>query len=119
MEDVTFNLDSPSNLFHSDQENIHFKLTGEPLNEYGVQHEFDSESLRVLEAVSEGNEDELLRLLDNGVDLRAVNSDGLTALHLAVVNDHELLAELLLKAPVPTRKVPVVTEASLYILRRS
>ncbi|QSS48970.1 serine/threonine-protein kinase ripk4 [Histoplasma capsulatum var. duboisii H88] len=91
-------MDSPSNAFHSDQENTHFKLTDEPLNEYDVQHEFDSESLRVLEVVSEGNEDELLRLLDNGVDLRAVNGDGLTALHLAVVNDHELLAELLLKA---------------------
>ncbi|QSS62284.1 serine/threonine-protein kinase ripk4 [Histoplasma capsulatum] len=66
---------------------------------YGVQHEFDSESLRVLEAVSEGNEDELLRLLDNGVDLRAVNSDGLTALHLAValLNGHANVALALLR----------------------
>ncbi|OAX79361.1 hypothetical protein ACJ72_06318, partial [Emergomyces africanus] len=89
---------SDSDPFDSDQEHVDLEPTDEPLGEDDLKHDFDFESLRTLEVVNEGNEDELRALLDKGVDLRAVNRDGQTALHIAVEKDNELLAELLLKA---------------------
>ncbi|PGH07632.1 hypothetical protein GX51_01641 [Blastomyces parvus] len=87
----------------------------EPYSEDEQENDFDSESLRVLEVVSEGNKDELRILLDKGVDLRATNHDGQTALHLAVINDHESLAELLLMAGSNTEAASHSGSKPLYI----
>ncbi|PGH04445.1 hypothetical protein AJ79_07102 [Helicocarpus griseus UAMH5409] len=69
----------------------------EPSNEADAEDdvlsEFDSESLRLLEVVGEGDEDELRRLLGEGADLGTKNRDGQTALHLAVVKDHESMVQ--------------------------
>ncbi|EEH19036.2 hypothetical protein PABG_01355 [Paracoccidioides brasiliensis Pb03] len=82
----------------NEHEDADLDPTTNPYPQDEAQPHFDSQSLRVLEVVSEGNEDELRLLLDKGVDLRAKDDNGRTALHLAVINDYELLVELLLKA---------------------
>ncbi|PGH34399.1 hypothetical protein GX50_02766 [[Emmonsia] crescens] len=108
-------MDSDSDHVGSDQENVDLGPTGEPGSEDDLQPDFDFESLRVLEVVSRGNEDELRLLLDKGVDLRAVNRDGQTALHLAVIDHRELLAELLLKANSSTEAASRSGSKPLYI----
>ncbi|OJD16063.1 hypothetical protein AJ78_03736 [Emergomyces pasteurianus Ep9510] len=89
---------SDSDPFDSDPEIADLRATDEPPSEDDHKPDFDFESLRVLEVVNEGDEDELRLLLGQGVDLRAIDRDGQTALHLAVTRNNEFLAELLLKA---------------------
>ncbi|KLJ07588.1 hypothetical protein EMPG_16946 [Blastomyces silverae] len=108
-------MDSDSDHVGSDQESVDLGPTDEPHSEDDLEDEFDSESLRVLEVVSEGNEDELRLLLDKGVNLRAVDRDGQTALHLAVINHHVSLAELLLKAGSNTEAASHGGSKPLYI----
>ncbi|KAL2386345.1 hypothetical protein RJZ90_000741 [Blastomyces dermatitidis] len=101
--------------FDSYQESVDLGPTDEPHSEDDLENEFDSESLRVLEVVGEGNGDELRLLLDKGVNLRAVDRDGQTALHLAVINDRVSLAELLLKAGSNTEAASHSGSKPLYI----
>ncbi|EGE77142.1 hypothetical protein BDDG_00079 [Blastomyces dermatitidis ATCC 18188] len=108
-------MESEPDRFDSYQESVDLGPTDEPHSEDDLENEFDSESLRVLEVVGEGNGDELRLLLDKGVNLRAVDRDGQTALHLAVINDRVSLAELLLKAGSNTEAASHSGSKPLYI----
>ncbi|OJD27330.1 hypothetical protein ACJ73_01282 [Blastomyces percursus] len=108
-------MESDADHFDSDHESVDLGPMDEPPSEDDLENEFDSESLRVLEVVSEGNEDELRLLLDKSVNLRAVDRDGQTALHLAVINGHVSLAELLLKAGSNTEAASHSGSKPLYI----
>ncbi|KAK2798189.1 hypothetical protein FQN51_007875 [Onygenales sp. PD_10] len=90
-----------------------------PSNEPDVQDEvrpqFDPDSLRLLDAVNEGDEYELQRLLDKGVDLQATNEHGETALHLAVINNQKSIVELLLKSGSDTEAADKGGSKPLYV----
>ncbi|KAK2804519.1 hypothetical protein FQN50_006594 [Emmonsiellopsis sp. PD_5] len=80
-----------------------------------VHPQFDSDILRLLNAVNEGDEYELQRLLDKGVDLQATNEYGETALHLAVINDRKSTVELLLKNGSDTEAADKSGSKPLYV----
>lgn len=53
---------------------------------------------RLLHAVIEGNTGEAKQLLEQGADIDAHDQQGMTALHLAVENDHSVTLEFLLRS---------------------